>query len=166
MSHVEAALTRSVVVVPMVAVMPAMPMAVPADAAQAVMGPDQPATRMVVRGIVVVRIIRVVAASDKEVAMMVVGEAAMMEAAAVERGPTVKGVEAAAVETAAVKASAMEAATGGMKSASMEAATSGMKAASMKAATTVEATATPMEATAAAMKAAAATANLGHESVG
>jgi hypothetical protein len=127
--------------------MTVVPVAVPADAAQPVMGPDQPAARMVVIGIGVVRIIRVVATADKEVAMMVVGEAAMMEAAAV------KGVEAAAMESAAVKASAMETAT------------TGMKAASVEAAATME-TASAMEATSAAMKTAASAAHLGHESVG
>jgi len=142
-----------------VAVVPVV--AVPADAAQAVIGPDQPAARMVIRGVIVVRIIRVVAAADEEVAMVMVGEAAMMEAAAVERGPAVKGVDAAAVETAAMKA-----ATAGMKTSSMEAAASGMKAASMKASAATMETATTVEATSAAMKAAAATANLGHESVG
>src|SRR5215475_5990888 len=114
--------------------MTVVPVAVPADPAQSVMGPDQPATRMVVRGIVVVRVIRVVAAADEEVAM-VMGEAAMMKPAAVERGPAVKGMVASAVKTSA-----------------MEAATTGMKAASMKATAAVE-TATTMEATA--MKAAA-----------
>ena len=133
----------------MMTVVPAMPvvMAMPADPAQAVIGPDQPATRMVIRRVIVVRIIRVIAAADKEVAMMMVDEAAVMKPAAVECGPAMEGVEAAAV-----KASAMEAAT------------TGMKAASMKAAATME-TATTVEATTAAMKA-AATANLGHETVG
>ena len=116
-------------------VVPMMPMAVPADAAQAVMGPDQPAARLVVIGIGVVRIIRVVAAADKEVAMMVVREAAMKAAA-------VKDVDAAAMETAAVKASAMETAATGMKAASVEAATmETAEAAAVETAAPTEATA-------------------------
>jgi hypothetical protein len=143
----------------MVMMVPAMPMAVPTDAAQAVIGPHDPATRMIIIGVVVAGIIRVVAATIEEVAMMMMEEAAVMKAAAVEGGTAVKSVEAATMEPPTVETAASAVET----SPTMEATT-----------TAVEAAATTMEATAAveaasAVEAAAtmpATVNLGHEPVG
>ena len=138
-------LSRSVVVVPIVTV---VPVAVPADAARAVIGPHEPATPMIIVGVVVAGIIRVVAAADKEVAMMMVEEATVMEATACE-------VRSAAVPSASatVEAAAMETPT------------------AMKTTAAVETTATTMKATAAVEPAAmsatmSATMDFGHEPVG
>jgi hypothetical protein len=133
--------------VPMVTVVPAMPVAVPADAAQAVIGPHQPATRMIIIGVVVVGIIRVIAAADKEVAMMV-------EATVMETGEACS----AAVPSAST---AMER----MKAATMEASpTAAMKTTPMEATAAMETT-TPMKAAAMSATAAAA-ADFGHQPVG
>jgi hypothetical protein len=127
---------------------------VPADAVQAVIGPHEPATPMIIIGVVVAGIIRVVAAADKEMAMMMVEEATvMMEATACE-------VRSAAVPSASATMERMKAAA--MKTSAVETTTA------MKATTAVEATATTVKATAAVEPAAAmsATMDFGHEPVG
>jgi hypothetical protein len=121
--------------------------AVPADAAQAVMRPDEPATRvMIVIGVVVVGIIRVVAAADKEVAMMMVEEATVMEA-------TAREMRSAAVPPASAPMERMKAAA--METAAVETASAMKATAAVEAATTMKA--------AAAMS---ATMDFGHEPVG
>jgi hypothetical protein len=156
LSHVAAAPTRSVVV-PMVTV-------VPADPAQAVIGPDQPATWMIVIGVVVAIIIRVIAAADKEVPMMMMVE----KAAVMEAGETCSAAVPSAtaamecMEATAVEASAVETSSSGVKATS-----SGVKAsATMEAAATaMETTASTMESTAATMETPAAV-DFSDESVG
>jgi hypothetical protein len=139
---------------------------VPADAAQAVIGPHEPATPMIIVGVVVAGIIRVVVAADKEMAMTMVEEATvMMEATACDvRSAAVPSASATMerMKAAAMKTSAVETTTA-MKTSAVETTTA------MKATTAVEATATTVKASAAAVEPAAAmsaTMDFGHEPVG
>jgi hypothetical protein len=135
-SSIEAMMPVMVMPVVMTPVVVAMPVAIVADPARAVIGPDHPAAMVRI-------IIRVVVIGAVEVAMKAVmpkREPAVAKAAAVENMAAVKAAAmehgATAVETAAVKrrASTMEAAATAVKS------TSAMPPAAM-AATTMTATA-------------------------